>query len=234
MNSGWDGFLNWLGYSICHQLPERTIHFGGGALFVCARDTGLYVGFFLVLMAIALPWRRKQGGFPSRPWQACMLLAFLYFAVDAVSSTLGWRESNNVIRFTSGLLMGGTAALLVCPLVNRLVWRAPREERMLGSRSQPYLLMLVLASACAIFLTHPAWLFRPAQVLLLLCFAGTLCYLNFALVASVWSAADHTLSPRWQACFLLVAPLLAAAELSLAHYLHITVSGTFTFSLFTF
>ena len=61
MSNGWDGFLNWLGYSICHQLPERTIHFGNNALFVCARDTGLYAGFFLVLIAIALPWRRKQG-----------------------------------------------------------------------------------------------------------------------------------------------------------------------------
>jgi uncharacterized membrane protein len=225
MSSGWDGFLDWLGYSICHQLPERTIHFGNGALFVCARDTGLYVGFFLVLMAIALPWRRRQGGFPSRPWQACMLLAFLYFSIDAVSSTLGWRESNNVIRFTSGLLMGSAAALLVCPLVNRLAWRAPREERVLGSRTQPYLLVLVLAGACAVFLSHPAWLFRPAQVLLFLCFAGTLCYLNFALFASLWSASSRSLSPRVQACLLAAAPLLAAAELSLAHWLHTTLGS---------
>lgn len=224
MGNGWDSFLNWLGYSICHQLPERTIHFGNGPLFVCARDTGLYAGFFLVLIAIALPWRRKQGGFPSRPWQAVMLLAFLYFAVDAVSSTLGWRESNNVIRFTSGLFMGATAALLVCPLTNRLVWRAPREERLLGSRAQPYLLMLVLAGACAIFLPHPALLYRPAQVLLFLCLAGTLCYLNFALVASLWSASEHALSPRVLACLLASAPLLVAAELSLAHWLHATLA----------
>jgi uncharacterized membrane protein len=220
MDGWWDGFLGWLGYAVCHQLPERTIHFGSQPLFVCARDTGLYAGFFLVLAAVVLPWRRERGGFPSRPWQAGMLACFLYFAVDALTSTLGWRAGNDVFRFTSGLLMGATAALLIGPMVNRLAWGAPRETRLLGSRAQAVALALSLAGACTVFLLHPAWLFRPAQVLLLACFAGTLCYLNFALIASVWSAADHDLPPRLLACFAAASLPLAAAELALSHWLH--------------
>lgn len=222
--SGWDSFLDWLGYAVCHQLPERTIHFGDRALFVCARDTGLYAGFFLAMALAALAWRRRQGGFPSRPWQAAMVLAFLYFAFDAVTSTLEWRLSNDVFRFTSGLLMGAAAALLVCPLVHRLAWSAPREERLLGSRPQPWLLAAGLGGACLVFLPHPAWLFRPAQVLLLLCFAGTLCYLNFGLAASLWAAAvperDGGLSRRALAFCAALSPLLAAAEAAFGHWLH--------------
>lgn len=224
MNGWWDGFLDWVGYAICHQLPERTIHFGSNPMFICARDTGLYTGFFLVLVAVVLPWYRKRGGLPARPWQACMLLSFLYFAVDALTSTLGWRESNDIIRFTSGLLLGASAALLIGPMVNRLAWGAPREERMLGSGAQAVALALTLAGACAVFLPHPAWLFRPAQMLLFACLAGTLCYLNFALVASIWSAIDHDLPPRLLACFAAAAPLLAAAELALTHWLHATLA----------
>ena len=220
MNAWWDTFLNWVGYAVCHQMPERTIQFGGRYLFICARDAGLYAGFFLVLAAVVLPWRRRQGGFPSRPWQAGMLLAFLYFAVDAVSSVLGLREGNNVFRFTSGLLMGAAAVLLLSPLINRLAWCAPREKRILASRAQPLLLALVSAAACALFLLHPAYLFRPAQAMLFLCFAGTLCYLNFALVSSLWSVYGHALPPRALAVIMGAALLLAAAELSLTHWLH--------------
>ncbi len=219
----WDGFLDWLGFAVCHQLPERTIHFDGRPLFVCARDTGLYAGFFLVLAAAVLPWCRRRGGFPSRAWRAAMLLAFLYFAFDAVTSALGWRESGNVFRFTSGLLMGAAAALFIGPMVNRLAWSAPREERVPGRGAQPAALALALGGACAVFLPHPAWLFRPAQALLLACFAGALGYLNFALLASVWAAADHRLPPRLLACFAAASLPLAAAELALTHWLHATL-----------
>lgn len=226
--SGWDSFLDWLGYAVCHQLPERTIHFGDHALFICARDTGLYAGFLLTVALAAMAWRRRQGGLPARPWQAAMLLALLYFAFDAVTSTLEWRASNDIFRFTSGLAMGSAAALLVCPLVHRLAWNAPRESRLMSSRPQPWLLAAGLGGACMMFLLHPAWLFRPAQVVLLLCFAGTLCYLNFGLAASLWAAAvseqEGGLSRRALACCAAASPLLAAAEVAFAHWLHTTLA----------
>ena len=48
------GFLHWMGYGLCHQLPERSFFGGGVQVPVCARDTGIYFGVLISLALIAI------------------------------------------------------------------------------------------------------------------------------------------------------------------------------------
>ena len=78
----------------CHRKPERSFFFRGKQFPVCARCTGMYLGF---LSFFVLTWHLVV--IPS--WIA-FLLPFPT-AIDGYTQGYYPRESNNFIRFTTGL-----------------------------------------------------------------------------------------------------------------------------------
>ena len=79
----------------CHQKPERSFYFKGFQFPLCARCTGAFLGQLLGFLWV-LFLRPKAG----------MLLLLGPMAADGISQRAGWRESNNVLRFITGLLGG--------------------------------------------------------------------------------------------------------------------------------
>src|SRR5262245_24389943 len=51
-----------IGSLVCHQLPNRSFHFWGAQLPVCARCTGLYVGAALAALASVRTGQALQHG----------------------------------------------------------------------------------------------------------------------------------------------------------------------------
>jgi len=49
---GWNSLLYAFFTSICHQETVRSFHFAGYPLTVCARCTGLYIGFLIGLLVL--------------------------------------------------------------------------------------------------------------------------------------------------------------------------------------
>ena len=93
---------------ICHKKPERSFFVKGHQFPVCARCTGFYIAlvlyfgyayffyvnysFLLILMAI---------------------LCLVPTAVDGLTQLVGQRESNNFLRFITGLMGGLGLGIIV-------------------------------------------------------------------------------------------------------------------------
>jgi len=139
------GVFRWVGYGLCHQLPERSLFAGGFQLPVCARDTGIYAGFALSLLVIVLLERGRRPSEIPRPWLVVTGALFLgAMAIDGVSSYAGWRTTTNDLRLLTGLLAGYALTLAVVPMVNGQMWRTLSRTRLLdGWRGAVWLLSLV-------------------------------------------------------------------------------------------
>jgi len=97
---------------MCHQLPMRSLFTAGVQQAVCARDAGIYLGIAAagLIFLKGTPQILKTKKF--------LLLATIPIAIDGITQTiLNLRESNNLLRITTGLLFGFGITLF---LLNRI------------------------------------------------------------------------------------------------------------------
>lgn len=88
---------------ICHQRSERAFWLFGGAVAVCARCLGIYLG-----AAVGLLLRTSR----TIALRALMLAVALNLA-DAVTELAGLHGNWLFVRFVLGLLLGSAATLLI-------------------------------------------------------------------------------------------------------------------------
>ncbi|RZJ72978.1 DUF2085 domain-containing protein [Flavobacterium sp.] len=81
----------------CHQKPERSFFWKGKQFPVCARCTGIHLGYLamplFLFKVVSLSW-------------PLTVLFILPTAIDGLTQAYFTRESTNFIRFTTGLLAG--------------------------------------------------------------------------------------------------------------------------------
>lgn len=80
----------------CHKLPERSFFFKGKQFPVCARCTGIYVGYFIFFpmfffYSVNVIW---------------CLLAIFPTVLDGLTQAYCNRESTNYLRFFTGIMAG--------------------------------------------------------------------------------------------------------------------------------
>ena len=86
-----------LSFCFCHRKIDRSFSVWGYTMPLCARCTGILLGFYvgLVLEILAIP--------------LSLLLSVLFLLpliVDGVTQMLHLRKSNNILRFSTGFLFG--------------------------------------------------------------------------------------------------------------------------------
>ena len=98
--------------NLCHQLPERSFFIAGHKFAVCARCTGLYIGFATaVLFYPAIrPLRSRET--PKRIW---LFIAAVPLALDFTLGFSGVWENTHLSRFSTGALLGAVAVFYVMP-----------------------------------------------------------------------------------------------------------------------
>ena len=80
----------------CHQMPERSFFYKGYQFPVCARCTGLIIGYLLGVLIYFLKVLN---------WKIAIILC-IPLVLDGGSQYLNWRISNQVLRLITGIVCG--------------------------------------------------------------------------------------------------------------------------------
>mgnify|MGYP002508724067 FL=1 len=80
----------------CHQIPERSFFVHGYQFPLCARCTGLMIGYIMAIVT----WYLVD--IPS----FCLIIICIPLVVDGATQYVHWRESNQVLRLITGILCG--------------------------------------------------------------------------------------------------------------------------------
>lgn len=136
-----------IGYAVCHRIDARSFHLGERPLPLCVRCSGMYLGFMLGLISLALT-RPRRGGMPSGKIWAFLGLLFAIFAVDGLNSYLhlfpnapGLYEPNNILRLLTGTGVGLAIAVVIYPAFIQTAFARYFSEPVLGNWRQLFLLL---------------------------------------------------------------------------------------------
>jgi uncharacterized membrane protein len=177
----WLRAFDWVGYAVCHRIPERSFFVAAQQLPVCARDTGMFIGTLTGAAWLAAALRQRAALYPARPWIFLFAAFFLAWALDGFNSYLLLLRGEpllympqNWLRLTTGAFMGVTLAPFAAAIYNQGFWRdAVMEPTVSNGRAMAGLIVCALVVIGAALWAPPALLgplsaFSAAGVLLLL------------------------------------------------------------------
>jgi uncharacterized membrane protein len=219
-----DTLMHWLGYGLCHQLPERSFFGGVHQVPVCARDTGIYLGFMLSLVVLTALARGKR---PSElPPVGTILLAAAFIglmAADGVSSYAGWRGTTNDIRLATGLLAGYAIPVLLLPILNGQLWRFPGRDRVLPDAASLGLWLASLPAAFALIRWALPWLGIGYPLLVAAAILATFTTVNLMIVSTLPFAENRVerLIDAWP--WLLTAFVLTVLEIGVSAWVRVVL-----------
>lgn len=106
-----DSLYRFFGY-LCHQMSDRSFHFHGHALAVCARCFGVYFG--LLGGFVLYPFgRRIEETVPlPRFW---LFLAMIPIAIDWLLGIFEIWANTHLSRFITGTILGAACAVFIVP-----------------------------------------------------------------------------------------------------------------------
>ena len=93
----------------CHKIPSRSFFFKGRQFPLCARCTGIYLGY------LSLPF------FTIDIFHISLLVSLILIIptfIDGLTQAYCKRESNNVLRFVTGL-MSGIGQMSLCSIIGK-------------------------------------------------------------------------------------------------------------------
>lgn len=213
-----------MGLGLCHQIPERSLFGGGIQAPVCARDTGIYVGFTFALILVAFLHRgERPRGFPRGYVWVVMGMLLAWMGWDGVSSYAGLRETTNTIRLLSGLGVGVSITALVVPMLNDEIWVSAGSGRVLEPvwRFWVWLGAIPICWALITFAGPPLGVAFP--VLIAVCILVTLASINLVIVAMLPLFDRRARHWRDLMIPIAVALALAFAEIALAGWFRLSL-----------
>jgi uncharacterized membrane protein len=99
---------------MCHGRVERCFELFGAPMPICARCTGIYLGMLAGLFAFRLIPRLRE-----RVMRIVAVVAVVPLGLDGVTQLLGFRESVNPLRVTTGVIAGLAFGLWILSAVER-------------------------------------------------------------------------------------------------------------------
>lgn len=93
---------------LCHQLPDRSFFYRGRQFPICARCTGILLGYIIGLI-IALRYHQIP--------LSVLILLFVPLGIDGTAQYLGCWESTNIRRLFTGIVAGIATDFLLAKIL---------------------------------------------------------------------------------------------------------------------
>jgi uncharacterized membrane protein len=116
--------------TICHQLPERSLHILGAQLAVCMRCSAIYVGFLFGTIFYLPIGKRGQSISDKR---ALLMASVLLMVLDVVLDEFGIHASTDATRLITGSLFGIVVPFYIIPAAQEAVQELVAASRFLTS-----------------------------------------------------------------------------------------------------
>lgn len=109
----WINLMEWCAkYWGCHQLPERSFFYHGYQFPVCARCTGIVIGYLIALLQLIFKI--------SIPIQVCIIMV-IPMAIDGMLQLFTSYTSNNLKRLFTGIFSGIGFLQLIINIISHLI-----------------------------------------------------------------------------------------------------------------
>ena len=155
-----------IGYSVCHQIEERSFTLNGRQFPLCARCSGMFLG--AVLGLIYQSAQGRKGRMP--PLGASIFFGFLAFAwvFDGSNSFLmilpnitTFYQTQNWTRLVTGPGMGLAVSAILRPAFIQTMYRQWEEESALGNWKQILGLVFAAGVLIGVILLEIRWILIP-------------------------------------------------------------------------
>lgn len=162
--------INWLGSSVCHQLPNHSFQLNGNQFPLCSRCTGTYLSAFIGLLYFGL--KGKRSAIPLKGILFTFFLFFLFWAVDGINSFskdvfdhILLYEPSNLLRFISGIGMGMVFSLVIVTIFNMVVWEKRAGGALLNTWKDLGILLLFESGLLLFPFNRNLFLFNLASII---------------------------------------------------------------------
>jgi uncharacterized membrane protein len=220
---------------ICHQLPDHCLRFQGQDLPLCARCTGIFMGFMVGLLLLAATGARGRTGLPARRVAWVLALFFLLWAVDGANSLAllilergGLYPPSNGFRLATGLMAGLALGTVFYPIWQFVAGAQTNPAPVLERRRALLGPLAVAVGLGALLFWVPGAPYDVWLVLVVASVATTLTLLNAALLVLLTGREGAVAGPSQLALYLAGGLLAALCETGLLALLRqaLTATGT--------
>lgn len=206
---------------ICHQLPERCLHYEGQALPLCARCTGTFLGILSALFTLWVTGQGRRSLFPPMRLRVLFTLLVALWGLDGINSLIQWAfgvpllyEPHNSLRLGAGMGFGVVIGITLYPIYHLALWRKVTHKPVLEHERDvmaPFLAGAVWVIVLLVWKSAPfaLWLLVVGLAVFIV-FAVT----NGTLIALLWHKEGF--ADNWPAIipYLLAGLLATLAEMS--------------------
>jgi uncharacterized membrane protein len=214
---------------ICAQLPTHSFYPGGERLPLCARNTGIYLGFAITTLILFTTRRGRAINLPRWPIGLVLLACVVVLGVDGLNSLFldlhlpHLYQPHNLIRLTTGLFTGMAMASFLIPVTNSILWKDLNDTRSMSSWWQVLQMLPILAICFLAVGTQAAIFLYPVAILSTLGVMTALSLINLTLMVAFSRKICTFQRHRQVFPFVSLAYLLAVGELTglffLSHWL---------------
>jgi uncharacterized membrane protein len=221
--------LRWLDSGICAQLPTHSFYPGGQQLPLCARNTGIYLGFIVTLITLATRGRGRAQRLP--PWPIIVLLvcgvaALVVDGFNSLALDLGLPhlyQPHNLLRLATGLVTGLALAALALPVLNRLLWCEYNEQHSIPSWRALLLFLPILIICFFAVASQSAIVLYPLALLSTAGLITAISIVNLVLIVAISKRDESFERYRQLLPFFSLAFILAIGEMLILAQLKFTL-----------